>query len=179
MRRLQIWASISFTIAALAGMAGFLVFREMQPHPVALPPELSVNEYVEALADPSVAVRREAAAALENLGPRAAGALLPLLGALRDEDMLVRTHAIVALGRLGTVSYRPLTDALQSANVLVRRGAAGALALQMPDAAAAAPLLISALDDPDEGVRANAGRGLAALGTTAVYGANERTTTEL
>jgi len=161
-------------------MAGFLVFRELQQPPVVVRlPDLSVAEYAEGLADPSVAVRREAAAALEKLGPRAAGALLPLLAALRDDDMLVRTHAIVALGRLGTISYRPLTDALQSANVLVRRGAAGALALQMPDAAAAAPLLMTALDDPDEGVRANAGRGLAALGTRAVYGPSERTTTEL
>jgi HEAT repeat protein len=49
----------------------------------------------------------------------------------------------------------------------------------MPEAASAARLLVAALDDPDEGVRANAGRGLAALGTTAVYGPIERTATEL
>ena len=39
--------------------------------------------------------------------------------------------------------------------------------------------LARALEDPDEGVRANAGRGLAALGTTAVYGPTERTATDL
>jgi len=179
MRRLQIWASLSFTIAALAGMAGFLAYRDMRPHRAVPPADLPVSEWIEALADPSTAVRREAAAALEELGPKAAGALLPLLAALRDDDMLVRTHAIVALGRLGAISTRPLTDALQSANVLTRRGAAGALALQMPVAASAAPLLVAALDDPDEGVRANAGRGLAALGTTAVFGPSERTATDL
>ena len=181
MRRLQIWASLTFTIAALAGMAGFLAYRELQPQPYRVLPlaDLPVSEWVEALANPSAGVRREAAAALEQLGPKAAGALLPLLGALRDDDMMVRTHAVVALGRLGSISTRPLTDALHSANVLTRRGAAGALALQMPLAASAAPLLVAALDDPDEGVRANAGRGLAALGTTAVYGPNERTTTDL
>jgi HEAT repeat protein len=161
-------------------MAGFLAYREMQPHRVAPPPDdLPVSEWVEALADQSVVVRREAASALERLGPRAAGALLPLLAALRDDDMLVRTHAIIALGRLGSVSTRPLTDALQSANVLTRRGAAGALALQMPDAASAAPLLLAAMEDPDEGVRANAGRGLATLRTTAVYSWTERGMTDL
>ena len=181
MRRLQIWASLTFTIAALAGMAGFLAYRELQPQPhrVLPPADLPVSEWAEALGDPSAAVRREAAAALEQLGPKAAGALLPLLAALRDDDMMVRTHAVVALGRLGSISTRPLTDALHSANVLTRRGAAGALALQMPFAASAAPLLVAALDDPDEGVRANAGRGLAALGTTAVYGPNERPATDL
>ena len=179
MRRLQIWASLTLTIAALSGMAGFLGYREMQPQRTTPPADLPVSEWVEALSDPSAAVRREAAAALEQLGPKAAGALLPLLAALRDDDMLVRTHAIVALGRLGSISTRPLTDALQSANVLTRRGAAGALALQMPEAASAAPMLVAALDDPDEGVRANAGRGLAALGTTAVYKPTERATTGL
>src|SRR5262249_51699290 len=125
------------------------------------------------------AVRREAAAALEQLGPRGAGALLPLFDALRGDDMLVRTHAIVALGRFGSISPRPLTDALHSAHVPTRRRAAGPAAPQMPAAAAAAPLLIAALEDPDEGVRANAGRGLAALGTTAVYTPTERISTEL
>jgi len=179
MRRLQVWAFLSFTIAALAGMAGFLAVRDMRPQRVLPAEDLPVSEWVKALDDPSAAVRREAAAALEQLGPKAAGALLPLLAALRDDDLLVRTHAVVALGRLGSISTRPLTDALQSANVLTRRGAAGALALQMPEAASAARLLVAALDDPDEGVRANAGRGLAALGTTAVYGPIERTATEL
>src|SRR5947208_3487666 len=139
MRRLQLWASLSLTIAALAGMAGFLAYRDMQPHRTPPPADLPVSEWAEALSDPTAAVRREAAAALEQLGPKAAGALLPLLEALRDDDMLVRTHAIVALGRLGSISYRPLTDALRSPNVMTRRGAAGALALQLPDAAAAAP----------------------------------------
>ena len=173
MRRLQICGLVAFAVVALAGMGGFLVMREFEPRPVLAADVLPVSEWVDALADPSTAVRREAAAALEQLGPRAAGALLGLLEALRDDDMLVRTHAIVALGRLGSISYRPLTDALRSPNVMTRRGAAGALAVQMPEAAAA-PLLLAALDDPDEGVRANAGRGLSKLGTNAAFVATER-----
>src|SRR4051794_38716480 len=121
MRRLQVWASLSFTIAGLSGMAGFLAYRDMQPHRNMPAEDLPVSEWVEALGDPSASVRREAAAALEQLGPKAAGALLPLLAALRDDDLLVRTHAVVALGRLGSISTRPLTDALHSANVLTRR----------------------------------------------------------
>ena len=174
MRRLQICGFVAFSVVALGGMGGFLVMREFEPRPGPAADALSVSEWADALDDPSAAVRREAAAALEKLGPRAAGSLLRLLEAMRDDDMLVRTHAIAALGRLGSISYRPLTDALRSSNVLTRRGAAGALALQMPDAAAAAPLLLAALDDPDERVRANAGRGLSRLGTNAAFLASER-----
>src|SRR4051812_32058625 len=132
MNRLRTWGLTLATVAALGGMGGFLVVRGLRADaaPAAGAAKRSIQEWAEALTDPSAAVRREAAAALSGAGPAAASAMRALLDAIRDDDVMVRAHAVVALSRLGPVAHRRLIEGLGSAEVLVRRGTAGALALQ-------------------------------------------------
>src|SRR4051812_21588682 len=61
----------------------------------------SADEWAQALRDSDVQARREAAAALAELGPHARGAVLILADALRDTDDQVRVKASLALWSLG------------------------------------------------------------------------------
>lgn len=91
----------------------------------------SVQHWVEALQAPDVQLRKKAAAKLGNVGKADPAAVPALVGALNDPDAEVRVEVILALVKLG------------------------------PAARDAAPKLGEmARDDPDEAVRASAGRAL-------------------
>src|SRR5437763_13188328 len=100
MRSLHTWGLTLAAVAALGGMGGFLVVRGLRAGEAVAPDRRPIHDWVAALADPSPEVRREAAEALSKLGPRAASALKPLLDAMRDDAVLVRANAVVALARL-------------------------------------------------------------------------------
>jgi hypothetical protein len=99
-----------------------------------LQPMIVIGEQTKRLSAPDPAVRRDASAALGNLGGDGEAALPALARALEDDDASVRQAAADALGRIG------------------------------PGAAAAVPALTEALADPDAGVHASAAEALAAIG---------------
>ncbi|CAE7760565.1 unnamed protein product [Symbiodinium pilosum] len=90
------------------------------------PGPMILAERLKELQDKNVSVRRNAAIALGEMGPRAAEAVLRLIKALKDQDADVRTAAAEALGKIA------------------------------PAAAKAVPQLIKALDDKDRSLRRNA-----------------------
>lgn len=126
----------------------------------------AVPALVQAMSDSDARIRQGAAWALGSLGAAAEPAVPALVVALGDEDEQVRLDAAVALRRIGGAEAA-LTAALQSEDVLVRRGAAQALAgvAKTPETAL---VLIKALADADEVVRLNAAVALRAAGSVAI-----------
>jgi HEAT repeat protein len=91
----------------------------------------SVQHWVEALQAPDARLRKKAATKLGNVGKADPAVVPALIGALEDPEAEVRVEVILALVKLG------------------------------PAARVAAPRLAElARDDPDEAVRACAGRAL-------------------
>jgi HEAT repeat protein len=104
-------------------------------------------------ADPSPAVRAEAATALADLGAREA--LPALLVAVEDDDAHVRQMALNALGEIGdSRAAQRLERALRDSRPEVRYQAVIAYSRVLDgDSAAVAGALLHALDDGDESIR--------------------------
>jgi HEAT repeat protein len=72
-----------------------------------------VQAYIKALKSADVDVRRQAAVALEKLGPDAKSAVPALQAALRDPDQFVRRFAARALGAIGPAAAPAVNDLVQ------------------------------------------------------------------
>ncbi len=119
---------------------------------------------IKSLNDPDTNARLRAAQMLgENREPRA---IEPLCAALFDPEAEVRKHAIIALGRMGSLATEALIAAQQNPDPLVRQSATQALG-QIHEARVVESLVI-ALRDPHEGVRSQAAFALNRLGALAV-----------
>ena len=104
-----------------------------------------------ALGDPDLAVRRLACQVLAGLGPDAAGAVPALVAALAESD-----EAAAALAKVGGPGAQALLEALSSEDSAVRTRVLSALG-SLPSIGEAVILrVIEVLNDPDEGVHAQA-----------------------
>lgn len=105
-------------------------------------------------------LRWSAADRLGKMGRRCAAE--PLIGALQDTHWLVRLHAAKALGRIGEpMGIEPLIAVMNDECAYVRRRAVTALGqLNSGKSERVTEVLVSALSDPDKGVRARAARSL-------------------
>jgi len=110
-----------------------------------------VAELIEQLKDEEVGRRMQAADGLGDLGAAAKSAVPALIGALNDEDILVRRDASYALGSIGPDALPALIEALKSPHENVRRGSVHALGRMGPAARDALPALTEARND--EGIR--------------------------
>lgn len=120
---------------------------------------------VEALGDPSPAVRQAAAVALrQRPNADAIPALLALLGC---DDALLHRLAGDALAACGAAASAALALAAQDPAPAVRMGAVRALA--MNEDPGAIPALYAALEDPSSMVEYWAGEGLERRGLGMVY----------
>jgi HEAT repeat protein len=132
------------------------------------PVALTVDTLREALADPVVAVRTEAARALGLIGGAASAAAPELLGLLHDPEPAVRCQAAESLGRVGA-TVKPGVDALvgllPDVSAAVRASAAKALGMLKKHAADAVPALLPLVQDRDEAVRQAAADALRQIGT--------------
>ena len=108
------------------------------------------------------ALALESAALLGRLGPAAEKAVPTLARAAAGRDEEVRTAASSALTAIGSPAGLWLAGALRSASPSSRAGASRVLSEMVPPPAEAAEALAAALEDPDEKVRGNAARALAA-----------------
>jgi HEAT repeat protein len=113
--------------------------RQLHAEPAAVP------LLGEMLRDADVLVRRQAAAALGRIGPRAEAAVPQLVAALRDEQDYIRRQAAFALGQIGPPArsaVAALATSLGDRDDGVRLEAIGSLALIGPDAKSAVPDLL-------------------------------------
>lgn len=119
-----------------------------------------LNFWSERLEDSDLLVRREAARALGNMGPKAAPAIPVLIAALKDRvltrqpiDFLsgesIENELATALGKIGAEAVPLLIEYLDHQNSDVRCWAAITLGHIGPDAAAAVTKLVDLLSDPD------------------------------
>jgi HEAT repeat protein len=132
------------------------------------PVELAVETLRSTLADPSAAVRRQAAASLGDVGPAAAAAAPELIGLLHDADETVRCQAAESLGKLGgddPATVTALEGLLQDASSAVQTAAVRALGALQKDAAPAVPAIIPLLQDADAAVRKTAAEAIGQIGT--------------
>ena len=114
----------------------------------------AVPALVDALRDPDLRIRWFAIETLALIGPEAKAAVPKLIEALRSKDV---AEAGMLRG-LGTFMFRQMDDGP------IRLIAAEALGRIGPEAKAAVPDLIAALDGPDSRVRCEAVRALGAIG---------------
>ena len=129
----------------------------------------AVEALGEALGDPDAGVRQNATIALGKIG---APALDALIAALQDPDRDVRQFAAKALGQIGDPrGIAGLVIALHDTQMDVRSQAAFALSRI---GAPAVDALITALQDPDANVRANAARILGQISDARALPALER-----
>lgn len=90
----------------------------------------AVPGLLEALGSMDAKTRSRAADELGKLGPKAASAVEPLRGLLRDSSARVRSSAILALGNIGpaaSASVKDIVKALRDPSAAVRYSAALAL----------------------------------------------------
>lgn len=131
-----------------------------------------VAELVSGLEAEAAADRARAAVRLGDLGSNANTAIDGLIvSALRDQDHLVRIHAIRALERISgqaNVTITALIQLLADPNAEIRWAAAGAMESFGSKAVVAAPALVELLDDPEPTVRASAASSLGKMGPVAV-----------
>ena len=120
----------------------------------------AVEPLVSALGHSDEDVRWKAAIALGEIGD--VRAIPPLVALLEDQDRFVQSRAAYSLGQFGNAALSPLLLVLEAGSPAARRGAAIALG-KVGDPAVMEPLL-SALSDPDEGVRSAVIETLAGLG---------------
>ncbi|MDD1676502.1 MAG: HEAT repeat domain-containing protein, partial [Methanomicrobiales archaeon] len=111
--------------------------------------EPAVGVLAEALEDADSDVRWKAAVALGI--SESPAAIDPLIHALADPDLFVRTRAAHSLSGFGDTAIQPVRSALASPDPLVRIGAAAALGEIGGESATHS--LIQALADPDPSVR--------------------------
>jgi HEAT repeat protein len=124
----------------------------------------SVMALIGALQHGDEDVRWKAAVALGEIGDQRA--IEPLMVLLCDEDRFVKSHAALALGRIGEPAVTPLLRALREGDGNLRWGAAIALG-KIRDPRAIEPLL-RALADKYDNVRAESASSLAAIGKPAL-----------
>jgi HEAT repeat protein len=89
-----------------------------------------IDDWVRALQDPDVRVRKKAAAVLGNVGAVDAAVVPALAGALKDRDAGVRGEAVLALLKIGPeagAAGPALAEAQQDRDPKVREYAAKAL----------------------------------------------------
>jgi HEAT repeat protein len=134
--------------------------------------------------DRDLYVRRFSAQALGQIGPNASSAIPALTSALKDEKKEMIEAAVTALGKMGPAAVPALADAfkgssfsktakakgnnqprMESEQAFLRRRAAEALGRLGPEAKAAVPALISALNDP--AARIDAALALGEIGPAA------------
>lgn len=89
--------------------------------------------FIEALHDPDMRVRLSATHALGQLGTAAEPAIADLIGLLKSTNLILCRLAAEALSRIGQPALAALTDQLQSYDAHVRREAAWAIRLIVPD----------------------------------------------
>jgi HEAT repeat protein len=149
----------------------------------------AIGPLIDRLEDHEWEVRQAATSALTNIG---APAVAPLCDELASGGAGPREQAVIALGRIGAPAAEPTAHLLGHEDPRVRAGASEVLraiglaacdpvcdlirhgsldvrasALELAGAIGGVrvgPLLLGALDDPEEQIRAAALRGLAALG---------------
>ncbi|MCI0458601.1 MAG: HEAT repeat domain-containing protein [Gemmataceae bacterium] len=124
----------------------------------------SILELVKQLRHQDTEVRVAAAAALADLGPKAAGAVPALVEGLHALNEDVRLNAALALAAVGKPAVPALVKALGSPENEVRFYAALALGQIGPAARESAPALVRVLADPDEDVRRKAAGALGEVG---------------
>jgi HEAT repeat protein len=118
-----------------------------------------VGPLAHALKDIDSRVRRQAAAALVDIGPEAKEAATALVAALDDEDRATRGLAARAAGQLGKEAKSAiprLTELLADKSAEVRESAAFALGLFTTDAKGALQQLQPLTNDPHVSVRVEA-----------------------
>jgi HEAT repeat protein len=129
-----------------------------------------VQDLIRALKEQNRDVRKNAAVAIEKIGPAAKAAVPALIVALKDPDDDVRHYAAEALGRIGGEArdaVEALGEALQDKSKDVRQSAAWALGKIGTEAKGAAPALIETLKDQDKDVRLTAAWSLGITGAEA------------
>lgn len=138
--------------------------HELQLNPAAI----VLQSLREALTDPAVAIRAEAANSLGRLGALAASEATPdLIGLLTDTDETVRAQSAEALGKIGAgdpATVPALIMLLEDPSPAIRTVAARALGLLGTAAASAVPALVPHLQDRDEMVRAAAADAVGRMG---------------
>ncbi len=118
-------------------------------------PEL-VRALIERLKDDSPMVRHSAADGLGRNREPHLEAIMPLVHALADADVSVRSRVAASLGALGAASLPFLNEALKSTNALTREGALVAISRMAPRESQAVDALILQMSDPDPKIRKSA-----------------------
>ena len=151
-----------------------LVIYRMGPKAAPAVPDLV--EALQALGDTEDdnLFRREAQMALAAIGPDAAAAVPVLIESLASDDREVRGSACYALGKIGPAAAEAVPALQTRLGELEDSGQVAvvwALLNIKPDdediATTAVPILVGALDDPDEVVRAEAASAVGRIGEPA------------
>jgi len=141
------------------------------PQPIGPVHEVSLDQLIGELKDPSLGTRRFAASLIASRGAKAKTAVPALITALKDDrEPVMRAAAAEALGGIGfnaRAAVQPLLAALKDSDPQVRETAAEALADINVDAKTVVPALVGLFADPDVNVRCAAANSLAAFGTEA------------
>jgi HEAT repeat protein len=126
---------------------------------------------LKALASEDADLRFHAASALREMGPVGLPAFAQLVERLKDADLDVRMAAASALGQIGDArAVEPLTALIPAGGPRLRRQAIKALGDLGARSKPAVPLLVTALKDPDRGVREAATGALWHVGKPSVTG---------
>jgi beta-lactamase regulating signal transducer with metallopeptidase domain/HEAT repeat protein len=151
------------------GMEGGPAMGAMIPSPQA--PDIAsrlIDPVSKAAQDAEPTVRRAAVQLLVKIaGVKPDEAIVaPLLAALKDEDMQVRSYAAHGLGRLGPMAagaVEALAGAIGERDVSLRISALDALASMGPNAKGAMSAVVGALKAPEAQVRSAAARALGSM----------------
>jgi HEAT repeat protein len=154
------------TAIGILAFAAFVVLRWGAPPAPAI--ARPVAELAEQLREPFLERRREAAEALALRASEAGPARSQLLVALADPDLLIRSHAAMALGKIKPPVVGLLIEALNHPNAGARHGAAVALGLIGAPAAPAVPRLVEMLRAPEVAVQHGTKVALERIGPPAV-----------
>ena len=127
-----------------------------------------VAELAEQLRDPSVQERRQAAEALARRPAEAGPAQDSLLAALDDGDLLVRSHAALALGRMQPPAVEQMMATLDHPFPGARHAAARRSVWSAGTAAPAVPKLVELLRSREDAVKYAARESLGRIGPAAV-----------
>lgn len=115
MLRLHLWSAL----VAILGLSPFVASAQT---------DSDIAAYIKGLKSPDPDVRRQAALALEKLGPQAVSAVPALQAALRDPDQFVRRFSIRALGAIGPGAANAVPDLVQLLSSQHREEAEAAVA---------------------------------------------------